>query len=186
MEASIDKVVAGLKKHLRESMVDEIKVLNFLMDYLERSDTAERADILSTSIGPIFVNVATKKEEQDETRKEQDEIWAEIESCGINPVSVINNVMPIWDQYRRGITKHVYEYIIPCDFEDMPSCRPLSSILLFEFRDACAKHRPDLVTEIDKYVGDIISSTIVAGNYFYADFDVDIPYSRKAPLEVSF
>lgn len=178
MEASIDKIVAGLKKRLRESMVDEIKVLNFLMDYLERSDAAKRADILSTSIVYVFVNVATKEE--------QDEIWADIESRGINPVSVINNVVPIWDQYRHGIAKHVYEYIIPYDFEDMPSRAGGRCILLFEFRDACAKHRPDLVAEIDKYVDRIISLTTVMGNYFYADFDIDIPTSRKAPLEVNF
>lgn len=143
------------------------EVLDILLEDIRNTDSKKRVEILYSDFESYLLSIAEEKLQN---------LKKEMEEDGINSRLAFKDVKYIWNQFRDAISKYVL---------DMYRDAGIDSIIKYSYnvldlRRNCKEHQKELVKDIDRLVGKVISRTSVVR--FGLSIDLNIGNTKPLVL----
>ena len=138
------------------------KVLDILLENIRNTDSKKRVEILYNLYGTFESYLLSIAEQELQNLKK------EMEEDGINARLVFKDVKYIWNQYRDAISKYVL---------DMYRDAGIGDIITYDcdvlrLRNELKEKQPDMVKDVDRLVGKVISRTTVVKSGLSIDLNI--------------
>ena len=149
------------------------EVLDILLENIRNTDSKKRVEILYNLYGTFESYLLSIAE------KEIKDLKIEMEEDGIDSRLAFKDVKYIWNQFRDAISKYVL---------DMYRDAGIDSILKYSYnvldlRNNLKEKQPDMVKDLDRLVGKVISRTSVVR--FGLSIDLNIGNTKPLVLRPS-
>lgn len=149
------------------------EVLDILLENIKNTDSKKRVEILYNLYGTFESYLLSIAE------KEIKDLKREMEEDGIDARLAFKDVKYIWNQFRDAISKYVL---------DMYRDAGIDSILKYSYnvldlRNNLKEKQPDMVKDVDRLVGKVISRTSVVR--FGLSIDLNIGNTKPLVLRPS-
>lgn len=130
------------------------EVLDILLEDIRNTDSKKRVEILYNLYGTFESYLLSIAE------KEIKDLKKEMEEDGIDARMVFKDVKYVWNQYKDSISKYVI---------DMYRDAGIGDIIKYDcdvlrLRNELKEKQPDMVKDVDRLVGKVISRTTVVGS----------------------
>ena len=146
------------------------EVLDILLEDIRNTDSKKRVEILYSDFESYLLSIA----EEDLARLKK-----EMEEDGINSRLAFKDVKYIWNQFRDAISKYVFEMYKDAGIDTILK----NSYNLLDLRRNCQEQQKELVKDIDRLVGKVISRTSVTR--FGLSIDLNIGNTKPLLLGAS-
>ena len=127
------------------------EVLDILLENIRNTDSKKRVEILYNLYG-TFESYLLSIAEEDLSRLKK-----EMEEDGIDSRLAFKDVKYIWNQFRDAISKYVFEMYKDAGIDTILKY----SYNVLDLRRNCQEQQKELVKDIDRLVGKVISRTSV-------------------------
>lgn len=149
------------------------EVLDILLENIKNTDSSKRVEILYNLYGTFESYLLSIAE------KEIKDLKKEMEEDGIDARLAFKDVKYVWNQFRDAISKYVL---------DMYRDAGIDSILKYSYnvldlRNNLKEKQPDMVKDVDRLVGKVISRTSVVR--FGLSIDLNIGNTKPLLLGAS-
>ena len=149
------------------------EVLDILLENIKNTDSKKRVEILYNLYGTFESYLLSIAE------KEIKDLKKEMEEDGIDARLAFKDVKYVWNQFRDAISKYVL---------DMYRDAGIDSILKYSYnvldlRNNLKEKQPDMVKDVDRLVGKVISRTSVVR--FGLSIDLNIGNTKPLVLRPS-
>lgn len=143
------------------------EVLDILLENIRNTDSKKRVEILYSDFESYLLSVA----EEDLSRLKK-----EMEEDGIDARLAFKDVKYVWNQFRDAISKYVL---------DMYRDTGIDSIIKYSYnvldlRNNLKEKQPDMVKDVDRLVGKVISRTSVVR----FGLSIDLNIGNTKPLVI--
>ena len=146
------------------------EVLDILLENIRNTDSKKRVEILYSDFESYLLSIA----EEDLSRLKK-----EMEEDGINARLVFKDVKYIWNQYRDAISKYVLDMYRDAGIDNIIKY----SYNVLDLRNNLKEKQPDMIKDLDRLVGKVISRTSVVG--FGLSIDLNIGNTKPLVLKPS-
>lgn len=138
------------------------EVLDILLEDIRNTDSKKRVEILYNLYGTFESYLLSIAE------KEIKDLKKEMEEDGIDARLAFKDVKYIWNQYKDAISKYVI---------DMYRDAGIGDIIKYDcdvlrLRNELKVKQPDMVKDVDRLVGKVISRTTVVGSGLSIDLNI--------------
>ena len=135
------------------------EVLDILLENIRNTDSKKRVEVLYSDFESHLLSIA---------EQELKNLKKEMEEDGINARLVFKDVKYIWNQYRDAISKYVI---------DMYRDAGIGDIIKYDcdvlrLRNELKEKQPDMVKDLDRLVGKVISRTTVVKSGLSIDLNI--------------
>lgn len=135
------------------------EVLDILLEDIRNTDSKKRVEILYGTFESYLLSIA----EEDLARLKK-----EMEEDGINSRLAFKDVKYIWNQFRDAISKYVFEMYKDAGIDTILK----NSYNLLDLRNNLKEQQPDMVKDLDRLVGKVISRTSVVRSGLSIDLNI--------------
>lgn len=146
------------------------EVLDILLEDIRNTDSKKRVEILYSDFESYLLSIA----EEDLSRLKK-----EMEEDGINSRLAFKDVKYIWNQFRDAISKYVFEIYKDAGIGNIIK----HSYNVLDLRNNLKEKQPDMVKDLDRLVGKVISRTSVVR--FGLSIDLNIGNTKPLLLGAS-
>lgn len=146
------------------------EVLDILLEDIRNTDSKKRVEILYSDFESYLLSIA----EEDLAKLKK-----EMEEDGINSRLAFKDVKYIWNQFRDAISKYVFETYKDAGIDIILK----NSYNLLDLRNNLKEQQKELVKDIDRLVGKVISRTSVTR--FGLSIDLNIGNTKPLLLGAS-
>ena len=136
------------------------EVLDILLEDIRNTDSKKRVEVLYSGFESYLLSIA---------EQELKNLKKEMEEDGINARLVFKDVKYIWNQYRDAISKYVFEMYKDAGIDTILK----NSYNLLDLRNNLKEQQPDMVKDLDRLVGKVISRTSVVRSGLSIDLNID-------------
>ena len=143
------------------------EALDILLEDIRNTDSKKRVEILYSDFESYLLSIA----EEDLSRLKK-----EMEEDGINSRLAFKDVKYIWNQFRDAISKYVFEMYKDAGIDTILK----HSYNLLDLRRNCQEQQKELVKDIDRLVGKVISRTSVVR----FGLSIDLNIGNTKPLVI--
>lgn len=149
------------------------EVLDILLENIRNTDSKKRVEVLYNLYGTFESYLLSIAEQELKNLKK------EMEEDGIDARMVFKDVKYIWNQFRDAISKYVL---------DMYRDAGIDSIIKYSYnvldlRNNLKEKQPDMVKDLDRLVGKVISRTSVVR--FGLSIDLNIGNTKPLVIKAS-
>lgn len=138
------------------------KVLDILLENIKNTDSSKRVEILYNLYGTFESYLLSIAE------KEIKDLKREMEEDGIDSRLAFKDVKYIWNQFRDAISKYVFEMYRDAGIDIILK----HSYNLLDLRNNLKEQQPDMVKDLDRLVGKVISRTSVVRSGLSIDLNI--------------
>lgn len=146
------------------------EVLDILLKDIRNTDSKKRVEILYNLYGTFESYLLSIAE------KEIKDLKREMEEDGIDARMVFKDVKYVWNQYRDAISKYVIDMYRDAGIGDI--IRYDCDVL--RLRNELKEKQPDMVKDVDRLVGKVISRTTVVRS----GLSIDLNIGNTKPLVI--
>ena len=146
------------------------EVLDILLEDISNTDSKKRVEILYSDFESYLLSIA----EEDLSRLKK-----EMEEDGIDSRLAFKDVKYIWNQFRDAISKYVLDTYRDAGIDNIIKY----SYNVLDLRNNLKEKQPDMVKDLDRLVGKVISRTSVVG--FGLSIDLNIGNTKPLLLGAS-
>lgn len=146
------------------------EVLDILLEDIRNTDSKKRVEILYSDFNSYLLSIA----EEDLARLKK-----EMEEDGINSRLAFKDVKYVWNQFRDAISKYVFETYKVAGIDNIIKY----SYNVLDLRNNLKEKQPDMVKDLDRLVGKVISRTSVVR--FGLSIDLNIGNTKPLLLGAS-
>lgn len=138
------------------------EVLDILLEDIRNTDSKKRVEVLYNLYGTFESYLLSIAE------KELKNLKKEMEEDGIDARMVFKDVKYVWNQYRDAISKYVIDMYRDAGIDDIITydCDVL------RLRNELKEKQPDMVKDVDRLVGKVISRTTVVKSGLSIDLNI--------------
>lgn len=127
------------------------EVLDILLEDIRNTDSKKRVEILYNLYGTFESYLLSIAE------KEIKDLKREMEEDGIDARMVFKDVKYVWNQYRDAISKYVLDMYRDAGIDNILKY----SYNVLDLRNNLKEKQPDMVKDVDRLVGKVLSRTSV-------------------------
>ena len=127
------------------------EVLDILLENIKNTDSSKRVEILYNLYGTFESYLLSIAE------KEIKDLKREMEEDGVDARMVFKDVKYVWNQFRDAISKYVLDMYRDAGIDDIIKY----SYNVLDLRNNLKEKQPDMVKDVDRLVGKVISRTSV-------------------------
>jgi hypothetical protein len=138
------------------------EVLDILLENIKNTDSSKRVEILYNLYGTFESYLLSIAE------KEIKDLKIEMEEDGIDSRLAFKDVKYIWNQFRDAISKYVFEMYKDAGIDTILK----NSYNLLDLRNNLKEQQKELVKDIDRLVGKVISRTSVVRSGLSIDLNI--------------
>lgn len=146
------------------------EVLDILLENIRNTDSKKRVEVLYNLYGTFESYLLSIAEQELKNLKK------EMEEDGIDARMVFKDVKYIWNQYRDAISKYVIDMYRDAGIGDI--IRYDCDVL--RLRNELKEKQPDMVKDVDRLVGKVISRTTVV----ISGLSIDLNIGNTKPLVI--
>ena len=146
------------------------EVLDILLEDIRNTDSKKRVETLYSDFESYLLTIA----EEDLARLKK-----EMEEDGINSRLAFKDVKYIWNQFRDAISKYVLDMYRDAGIDNIIKY----SYNVLDLRNNLKEKQPDMVKDLDRLVGKVISRTSVVR--FGLSIDLNIGNTKPLLLGAS-
>lgn len=143
------------------------EVLDILLEDIRNTDSNKRVEILYSDFESYLLSIA----EEDLSRLKK-----EMEEDGINSRLAFKDVKYIWNQFRDAISKYVFDTYRDAGIDNILKY----SYNVLDLRNNLKEKQPDMVKDVDRLVGKVISRTSVVR----FGLSIDLNIGNTKPLAI--
>ena len=149
------------------------EVLDILLEDIRNTDSKKRVEILYNLYGTFESYLLSIAE------KEIKDLKREMEEDGIDARLAFKDVKYVWNQFRDAISKYVLDMYRDAGIDDIIKY----SYNVLDLRNNLKEKQPDMVKDVDRLVGKVISRTSVVR--FGLSIDLNICNTKPLLLGAS-
>lgn len=149
------------------------EVLDILLENIKNTDSKKRVEILYNLYGTFESYLLSIAE------KEIKDLKREMEEDGIDARLAFKDVKYIWNQFRDAISKYVLDMYRDAGIDNIIKY----SYNVLDLRNNLKEKQPDMVKDLDRLVGKVISRTSVVR--FGLSIDLNIGNTKPLVLRPS-
>lgn len=138
------------------------EVLDILLENIRNTDSKKRVEILYNLYGTFESYLLSIAE------KEIKDLKREMEEDGIDSRLAFKDVKYIWNQFRDAISKYVFEMYKDAGIDTILKY----SYNVLDLRNNLKEKQPDMVKDVDRLVGKVISRTSVVRSGLSIDLNI--------------
>ena len=146
------------------------EVLDILLENIKNTDSSKRVEILYSDFESYLLSIA----EEDLAKLKK-----EMEEDGIYSRLAFKDVKYIWNQFRDAISKYVFEMYKDAGVDVILK----HSYNLLDLRNNLKEKQPDMVKDLDRLVGKVITRTSVVE--FGLSIDLNIGNTKPLVIRAS-
>lgn len=146
------------------------EVLDILLEDIRNTDSKKRVEILYNLYGTFESYLLSIAE------KEIKDLKREMEEDGIDTRMVFKDVKYIWNQFRDAISKYVLDMYRDAGIDNIIKY----SYNVLDLRNNLKEKQPDMVKDLDRLVGKVISRTSVVR----FGLSIDLNIGNTKPLVI--
>ena len=143
------------------------EVLDILLEDIRNTSSSKRVEILYSDFESHLLSIA--EEDLANLKKEMEE-------DGIDSRLAFKDVKYIWNQFRDAISKYVFEMYKDAGIDVILK----QSYNLLDLRNNLKEKQPDMVKDLDRLVGKVITRTSVVG----FELSIDLNIGNTKPLVI--
>lgn len=146
------------------------EVLDILLEDIRNTDSKKRVEILYNLYGTFESYLLSIAE------KEIKDLKREMEEDGIDARMVFKDVKYVWNQYRDAISKYVLDMYRDAGIDNILKY----SYNVLDLRNNLKEKQPDMVKDVDRLVGKVLSRTSVVR----FGLSIDLNIGNTKPLVI--
>lgn len=146
------------------------EVLDILLENIRNTDSKKRVEILYNLYGTFESYLLSIAE------KEIKDLKREMEEDGIDARLAFKDVKYVWNQFRDAISKYVLDMYRDAGIDNILKY----SYNVLDLRNNLKEKQPDMVKDVDRLVGKVISRTSVAR----FGLSIDLNIGNTKPLVI--
>lgn len=146
------------------------EVLDILLEDIRNTDSKKRVEILYNLYGTFESYLLSIAE------KEIKDLKREMEEDGVDARMVFKDVKYVWNQFRDAISKYVLDMYRDAGIDNIIKY----SYNILDLRNNLKEKQPDMVKDLDRLVGKVISRTSVVR----FGLSIDLNIGNTKPLVI--
>lgn len=146
------------------------EVLDILLENIKNTDSKKRVEILYNLYGTFESYLLSIAE------KEIKDLKREMEEDGIDARLAFKDVKYIWNQFRDAISKYVLDMYRDAGIDNITKY----SYNVLHLRNELKEKQPDMVKDVDRLVGKVLSRTTVVR----CGLSIDLNIGNTKPLVI--